>query len=733
MQSTLAALAYMPLGFLLTACWLEVVTALKKNTANQPGVITSLFGAITTGVVALVVSLALPPAGVEASASSLAWPAGVPEWSSVFGVVALALAGLTYGLKIHLRNRANAIAQAPADTPKQHLAKAYKSFKEAQMGYYLLLAAAALLIAFAAFLVEADSPLGQLISFLPLGLLGTVIWLEIVTLFKRNRSNQPAALSALLLTVAFSLIAVVMGIAVALKKGDTTTAESTVAPTWGTPWGVAALAALVFAYLLKLRSHRKALTIPENVSQGIRNPAAQIILKQITSTNRTYTLVVLSALAFLIMAHLKVLGTRDELASAYASAREKVSETTEKIKDFVNLKTGSATLDEYASVEGSIGSLLAASAVQVKEKRDSPETGSPTVETAPDDDASENIFEGSELMADEPVVAVNTTIEQPVSPPALEPTEMTEPTPPAPTPQEEEAPKAAVTTITPYDGGKFFTSRVKPILKSKCYKCHGSEKERSGLRLHAPEKIRAGGDGGSVVLAGNPSRSPLYTSTTLDEDDPDVMPAKGKLLTKTQQRILEKWILEGAHMPGGDISSNLSITKNIGGDYLIDKLAENTPTPNSAVLQALEQEEIQFRALSVNGSFLKVDYSHTPRNRTPDLVQLTPVAQNVYWLDLSRTKISDQDLAPVAKLQNLRKLELNLTGIEDSGMTYLQGLENLETLNLYGTRVSDDGLKLLEGLKKLRKIYLFDTATSKSGGESLKGKIPGLEIVDGNL
>ena len=44
---------------------------------------------------------------------------------------------------------------------------------------------------------------------------------------------------------------------------------------------------------------------------------------------------------------------------------------------------------------------------------------------------------------------------------------------------------------------------VKPILKERCYACHGALKQESGLRLDTGNAIRQGGDGGSIVHSGD--------------------------------------------------------------------------------------------------------------------------------------------------------------------------------------------------------------------------------------
>jgi formylglycine-generating enzyme required for sulfatase activity/mono/diheme cytochrome c family protein len=96
-----------------------------------------------------------------------------------------------------------------------------------------------------------------------------------------------------------------------------------------------------------------------------------------------------------------------------------------------------------------------------------------------------------------------------------------------------------------------FQKHIKPILESTCVSCHGAEKPKGDFALHTNDALKKGGDNGAAVVAGDPAKSPLYTTTTLKADDDDVMPPKGDLLTKEQSDMLKDWIAKGAKWPDG--------------------------------------------------------------------------------------------------------------------------------------------------------------------------------------
>jgi hypothetical protein len=94
---------------------------------------------------------------------------------------------------------------------------------------------------------------------------------------------------------------------------------------------------------------------------------------------------------------------------------------------------------------------------------------------------------------------------------------------------------------------RFFEMEIRPLLANECYKCHGTEEVKGGLRLDHRDFIVKGGDNGPAVVEGNPDLSPLIHAVR--RSDPDfAMPPK-KALTSQQVAALEKWVALGAPWP----------------------------------------------------------------------------------------------------------------------------------------------------------------------------------------
>ncbi len=93
---------------------------------------------------------------------------------------------------------------------------------------------------------------------------------------------------------------------------------------------------------------------------------------------------------------------------------------------------------------------------------------------------------------------------------------------------------------------------IKPILKERCFACHGALKQQAKLRLDTGASIRQGGDGGPAVVATKPANSPLIERIT-STDASTRMPAEGRPLTAEQITLIKNWIEQGARSPDNEL------------------------------------------------------------------------------------------------------------------------------------------------------------------------------------
>lgn len=91
---------------------------------------------------------------------------------------------------------------------------------------------------------------------------------------------------------------------------------------------------------------------------------------------------------------------------------------------------------------------------------------------------------------------------------------------------------------------------IKPLLKERCYTCHGALKQKADLRLDTAAAMRKGGDGGDI-LAGEHSLL-LERVTTSDKHDRMPPEGEGSMLTSEQVAKLRAWIAAGSPAPANE-------------------------------------------------------------------------------------------------------------------------------------------------------------------------------------
>ncbi len=82
------------------------------------------------------------------------------------------------------------------------------------------------------------------------------------------------------------------------------------------------------------------------------------------------------------------------------------------------------------------------------------------------------------------------------------------------------------------------------ILKTRCFSCHGSQKQKNGLRLDKRENAISGGDSGTAINLANPGSSLILNR--VQSKGPDRMPPNGDGLSSNEIQVLKNWIAKGA-------------------------------------------------------------------------------------------------------------------------------------------------------------------------------------------
>jgi len=92
-----------------------------------------------------------------------------------------------------------------------------------------------------------------------------------------------------------------------------------------------------------------------------------------------------------------------------------------------------------------------------------------------------------------------------------------------------------------------YEREIKPLLKERCYACHGGLKQKAGLRLDTVAGMRQGGEEGDV-LAGERA---LLLARVMTADLKERMPPEGEgaAFTAEQVALVQQWLEEGGQGP----------------------------------------------------------------------------------------------------------------------------------------------------------------------------------------
>ena len=93
-----------------------------------------------------------------------------------------------------------------------------------------------------------------------------------------------------------------------------------------------------------------------------------------------------------------------------------------------------------------------------------------------------------------------------------------------------------------------YLTQIKPILRERCYACHGALKQNNGLRLDTADLMKRGGKDGPIVVSRKPDQSRLLAKVSAT-DLSERMPPEGDALKPEQIELLRRWIAAGALAP----------------------------------------------------------------------------------------------------------------------------------------------------------------------------------------
>jgi uncharacterized membrane protein/mono/diheme cytochrome c family protein len=271
-----------------------------------------------------------------------------------------------------------------------------------------------------------------------------------------------------------------------------------------------------------------------------------------------------------------------------------------------------------------------------------------------------------------------------------------------------------------FDKAFVYADVIQPIFEQKCVSCHNADKLKGQLNLATIDAMLKGGRTGKLFVAGKPDISLLLERIHMPMDEKKHMPPTGKAqLTTQEMALLALWVKGNAEhkkrlidLPATDslrlIASRLFKPAETVELFAFDAADEETIKELNNDYRTVAPLAKESPALAVN-LYNKATYS-------PDkLSELSPVNQQVVYLNLNKMPVKDADLKRISEFDNLQKLDLNFTDITGTGLSELTGLSQLKTLALSGTNVTYDVLqKQLANFKNLKTISLWNTKLTPS-------------------
>lgn len=304
---------------------------------------------------------------------------------------------------------------------------------------------------------------------------------------------------------------------------------------------------------------------------------------------------------------------------------------------------------------------------------------------------------------------------------------------------------AAIPAIPNIQEALVYQDAIQPLLKNRCYSCHGSEKQKGKLRLDLEAYILKGGEEGNTVLKGKADESELLKRLLLPASNDKHMPPKEKpQLSQNEIALLHWWINNGAEFnkkvkemkQPDDIKLVLAALEKGTAGTIVNKQSDiplkEIGAANEKDIKRLHNAGIMIFPVAQNSNYLTANFINAHSTADSVMKALNAVKDQLVWLKLEHKSVNDERLKALKDCRNLVRLSLNHTQITDKGLENLKDMDQLQSLSLVGTKVSAKGLAQLGKLKSLRSIYLYQTSVQKADWSTIKKLFPKATIDSGN-
>ncbi|WP_349317667.1 DUF2231 domain-containing protein [Chitinophaga sp. MM2321] len=279
-----------------------------------------------------------------------------------------------------------------------------------------------------------------------------------------------------------------------------------------------------------------------------------------------------------------------------------------------------------------------------------------------------------------------------------------------------------------------FEDVVAPILQNKCAQCHQGGKLKGNFSVENLQTLLKGGKSGPAIFPGKLAESELYKRVTLDPGHSDYMPADGKPpLSKNEIQIIKWWITKASAVEGKTLAQlkdadsiqmqvstylgfNKITTGNADGNGVTQTINADIPIQADTLLMAhLRTKGLMVRLMLKKPMMLDVTLPANSGVKMSEIRDdLTLLAKNIVWLNLSGNNFTDSDLHILRSFVNLEKLRIEKNPVTDDVYNNLVSLKHLEAVNLNETKITEMTVVNLKKNTGIKRIYTWGTAIKQN-------------------
>ena len=159
---------------------------------------------------------------------------------------------------------------------------------------------------------------------------------------------------------------------------------------------------------------------------------------------------------------------------------------------------------------------------------------------------------------------------------------------------------------------------------------------------------------------------------------------------------------------------------------ILEMMLPALPKPDSTIVNDLKKFGLVVKPLYAGATALEINAVNIPTFGDKDFLQLAGITDNILWLHLADTKITDGSAKQISACKNLTRLDLRGTSIGKNAIVEFKAFKHLAYLNMVGTELDDDALAQFVPPVSLTHFYCWNSKVTKAGLENFMSKYPHL-------